>query len=152
MDPLPSLPPERGPGQPLWGPHKLACCSLLPCTPSHHVAWDLCCCHIQSVTSFPLSTCHSKYFKCRLALGDSDTSQWIQVSTHDQSLKLSHQVTPILSPTISGPGPHAAHIGMSQQLPLVRACRGVGYLHIWHLYKGMWPLPLFNVMQLREVA
>lgn len=47
--------------------------------------------HSISVTSCPPLICHGKDFKYRLALGDSDTYQWIQVSTHDQSsLKLSH--------------------------------------------------------------
>ena len=42
--------------------------------------------HSASVTSSPRRlTCHSKDFKYRLALGDSDMYQWIQVSTHDRS-------------------------------------------------------------------
>ena len=75
-----------------------------------------------SVTSSPhRSTCHSKDFKYRLALGDSDTYQWIQVSTHARSsLKDLHSpndsnTVPLwCSPTVTGSPPHTPRIEKSQ--------------------------------------
>lgn len=86
-----------------------------------------------SVTSFPPLICHSKDFKYRLTLGDSDTYQWIQVSTHDQSsLKLSHSPNDSSRPRCEAPHNHVisarmAHTRMSPELPAWRACHGVSY-------------------------
>lgn len=85
--------------------------------------------HSISVTSCPPLICHGKDFKYRLALGDSDTYQWIQVSTHDQSsLKLSHLPN---DSAVSSPNhvisARTAHARMSPELLTRRACHGVGY-------------------------
>lgn len=97
------------PSSPYWAP-TLAWCSLPLSTSFHSVTQDLSCCHIQSQSQPlpPCLTCHSKDFKYCLALGDSDTYQWILASTRAQSsLKISHSpngtntIPTVMPPTVT---------------------------------------------------